>query len=348
MKTIKTPLLVLGLLGATGIGFASGGGSTTETFEGGTNAAGWSFIPGSDVIETSGGNPGAWLHNDQYDTFAPMLTTDDATPSAFVGDYRALGVTSISLDARTDANNFGAVGFEMSLLLRDTKGTVDVNDDDYAYFVGPNVPLPGNGWEHYDFAIPSSSTDPVPAGWSGGWVGDPENFRPGVDWNDVIQSVDRVEIWWLNPSFFAIFQQWDVGADNITITTGGGGASASVTVRNGGGFNPQGLSSVNLPMPGAVWQVSLDCSANAPAMAAFGGWPAASSGSFIDAGEVLVDLASPRIFLRQVPHAGGTATVSVSIPNTTAVCGLEIFTQGACYGSPGPQLTNALDAVIGQ
>jgi hypothetical protein len=108
----------------------------------------------------------------------------------------------------------------MSILLRDTKGTpTNPDDDDYAYYVGPNVPLFADGWMHFDFAIPSDSTDAVPEGWRGGWSGDPENFRPGVDWNDVITNVDSVEFWWINPSFFAIIAQWEVGVDNISITT---------------------------------------------------------------------------------------------------------------------------------
>ena len=41
---------------------------TIETFEQGSNEAGWAFIAGGDVIETSGGNPGAWLHQAYYDT----------------------------------------------------------------------------------------------------------------------------------------------------------------------------------------------------------------------------------------------------------------------------------------
>lgn len=127
----------------------------------------------------------------------------------FVGDYRAAGVTHITLDARTDFAAFGAGGRQMSVLLRNTNGTP--NDDDYAYYAGPLVPQVGEGWKHFDFEIPSQSTDAVPAGWSGGWVGDGENFRPGVDWNDVIQNVDRVEIWWLHAAFIAIFHEWRVG-----------------------------------------------------------------------------------------------------------------------------------------
>ncbi|MEZ5973544.1 MAG: hypothetical protein R3E96_01505 [Planctomycetota bacterium] len=197
----------------------------TDDFEGGVNGAGWRFIAPADVIETAGGNPGAWLHNASIDSFAAILRSDPAQVSPFHGDYRAAGVTSIAIDARTDATDFGAAGFEFSIVLRDTKGTSSVNDDDYAYFVGAQVPQPGQGWVHYDFAIPSADTSAVPSGWSGGWVGDGAAFRPGVDWNDVIQSVDQVEFWWINPSYFAILQNWTVGVDNVEIQMSGGPVS---------------------------------------------------------------------------------------------------------------------------
>jgi hypothetical protein len=197
-----------------------------DDFENGTNPNGWSFgVTTPDVIESTGGNPGGWLHNPLIDSFAPILTIDPASTSLFVGDLRANGVTRIGLDAITNSATFGAAGREMSILLRDTKGTFDVSDDDYAYFVGPLVPQVGAGWSSYSFDIPSQSTAAVPAGWKGGWVGDPENFRPGVEWSDVITNVDVVEFWWLNPSFFAIFQQWDVGVDNIFVEAGGPGTS---------------------------------------------------------------------------------------------------------------------------
>jgi hypothetical protein len=191
-----------------------------DTFEGNANSAGWSFgSQNADVIEPTGGNPGAWLHNDLLDTFAPILTSSFGVDSNFVGNLRAKGVTSIGTDARTDHADFGAGGRNFSILLRNTHGTPDdFDDDDYAYFVGPTVPQVGEGWKSYDFAIPSQDTSAVPAGWHGGSAEDPENFRPGITWNDVITHVDRVEFWWLNPAFFAIFQQWDVGVDNVRVT----------------------------------------------------------------------------------------------------------------------------------
>lgn len=213
-KTRTVPFLMTVALAAA----PAAADTTMDDFEAGVNLAGWT-IGGGGSINPAGGNPGAWFERTGLDTFAPIARTDDATTSPFVGDFRDMGVTQITFDARTDFTSFSPPeGFQMSILLRDTKGTADVVDDDYAYFAGPDVPLPGEGWLSYTFEIPSASTDAVPEGWTGGWFGDAEGFRPGVDWNDVVTSVDRVEIWWIHPAFFAIFQQWDVGLDNIAIT----------------------------------------------------------------------------------------------------------------------------------
>ena len=208
-RVICTATLVL----AAGIASAD---VFTDDFESGSSAGGWYFIQGGDTIEAGGGNPGRYLHQPAYDVFAPQARAEGGP---FVGDYRAMGVTGIGVDAITYSRDFGdPVGFSFSLLLRDTKGTGDFDDDDYAYFVGDQVPLPGEGWKSYAFDVPSGSDD-TPAGWKGGWAGDGENFRPGVTWGDVVTSVDSVEFWWIDPSYFAFFAFWDVGIDNASITT---------------------------------------------------------------------------------------------------------------------------------
>jgi hypothetical protein len=318
---------------------------TTDTFEGGVNQGGWAFILGADRIEPSGGNPGAWLHNDNYDTFAPILYTTREGGSAFVGDLRAKGVISIGLDARTDATSFGPpTGFQMSLLLRDTKGTGDPTDDDYAYSVGPQVPLPGQGWIRYQFAVPSSSTAAVPAGWSGGWAGDPAQFRPGVTWSDVITNVDRVEFWWIDPQLFAIFRTWDIGADNVTITRA---RLARATVANGTGINPVTLSAATLPVLGTTWSSVLDCSAHTGGEAMLlGALGAPRSGPIIPFGEVLLDVPTLFVFGTQ-PNAGASNTFDFFVPNNPEFCGAELSQQGFCTGSPRPQLGNAIGFVLG-
>lgn len=193
-----------------------------DDFEGGLNPSGWAFIRGGDVFEGSGGNPGGWLHQPSYDTFAPRLDHVFGVTTPFDGDYQAANVTRISLDAQTLDLDFGTGdGFQLTLVLRDEKGTpFDVSDDDYVYFVGPNVPLVGAGWTHYDFDIPSQFAGTLPPGWKGGWFEDCENLRPGVVWADVVKNVQRVEFWWIDPCLFAIFQNWNVGADNIAIEFG--------------------------------------------------------------------------------------------------------------------------------
>ncbi len=215
-------LLRLPLIAALTLPAIAHGTTFTDDFEGGTNLAGWSFIEGADVITPAGGNPGAWLHQQVYDTFGPSLECAYANPTPFVGDYRANGVTSIGVDLqilRTDFPVGGDEAFSVVLLLRNARGTPDdISDDDWAYYIGPLIPEVGGGWQHVDFVIPSQSNDAVPAGWHGGSVDDCENFRAGVTWHDVITKVDRVEFLFLHPCFFAIFQQWDVGADNVSIT----------------------------------------------------------------------------------------------------------------------------------
>ena len=221
----------MGLFGASATA-----ATTTDTFDGGTSSAGWSY--GFDAFETSGGNPGAWLHAINVDTFGPRIASDPTIASDFTGDLRAKGVTSMSLDARVDATQFpyGGEAFVMTLLLRNTRGTPeDFSDDDYAYFAGDPIPQPGTGWLHYNFPVPSAQTT-LPTGWKGGSAEDPENFRPGVTWNDIITKADIVEFNYLKPGFFAIFQQWDTGVDNISVTSVPEPASMGVIAMIGAGL----------------------------------------------------------------------------------------------------------------
>jgi hypothetical protein len=159
------------------------------------------------------------LHSPILDTFDPTLYSAANGSTPFTGDYRATNVSKISLDLQTLSVDFGdGSEFNVILLLRKVNGTPsDISDDDYAYFVGAATPVEGQGWTHYEFDVPSQSNDAVPAGWAGGSFDDCEHFRSGVTWSDIMESVDQVEIHYLHPCFFAIFQQWIVGVDNLRI-----------------------------------------------------------------------------------------------------------------------------------
>src|SRR5580765_4320869 len=96
---LATALLLIPLLASQSIG-----ATTTETFEGGTNAAGWTY--GFDSLDNSGGNPGWWLHAVGLDTFGPRVANDPAIASPFSGNLRTKGVTAMSIDSRIDSTDF--------------------------------------------------------------------------------------------------------------------------------------------------------------------------------------------------------------------------------------------------
>ncbi len=317
--------------------------TTVDDFEGGLNRAGWSFgVTVPDRIEEVGGNPGAWLRNSGIVSFAPILTSDPSRPGPWSGDFRANGVQRIAFDARTDARGFGQPrGFTMTLLLRDTKGTPDASDDDYAYAAAGEVPQIGAGWQRYDIAVPSDSTAAVPPGWQGGWAGG-LGFRPGVDWNDLIRNVDRVEMWWIDPTFFAIITNWDVGVDNITFEQTGG---ARTTVRNGSGVNPQILTVRTPPSLGGRWTLDLDCSvAGSGVGVLMGSGPSAPLATPF--GEFLIDPVAA-VLLDSGGTVAGLVRFHVSVPALPALCGARLSVQAGCGTATTVVLTNAIDAVAG-
>jgi len=189
----------------------------TETFDGGSNVGGWTFGTGNEFIESSGGNPGAYLHDSFVDTFAPQPRTSQ--PSIFTGDLRQLGVSRIGVDLITFSVDFGADGRPLTLMLISDQGTPSNFDDDWAaYLMGPsNVPLPGEGWISYSFDVPSQETS-LPAGWATIALG--SSSPPEPDWNQLITDVAEVRFFYGDPTMFFIFQGWNLGVDNPTISYG--------------------------------------------------------------------------------------------------------------------------------
>jgi hypothetical protein len=207
--------LALACVVAAGGSAAAGAQSYIETFDG-TNEGGWAYGGPGEVIETTGGNPGAYLHSPMLDTFAPTPRTT-VPGSLFTGDYRVRDVVEIAVDLVTFDVDFSADGRPLTLMLvsdNDTPGNVD--DDWAAYLIGPdNIPLVGEGWLSYAFAVPSAETS-LPAGWS--TIGLGGSSPPNPDWNDVITDVSEVRFFYGDPTFIFIFQVWDVGLDNVAIS----------------------------------------------------------------------------------------------------------------------------------
>lgn len=186
--------------------------TTIETFTGGSNVGGWTFFPG-DRIETAGGNPGAYLHAPGVFTYGPWPRTSGA--SVFTGDYRAERIVSIGVDLITIDVALAALGFPLSLMLySDNETPGDSSDDWAAYTLGPNVPLPGQGWLSYDFSVPSQSAV-LPPGWEILALG--SSSPPDPDWNDLVTSVSRLAFLYGDPTELLLEQLWDVGLDNARI-----------------------------------------------------------------------------------------------------------------------------------
>jgi hypothetical protein len=205
--------IVVALVLASAPAFAD---TFTETFEGGSNTGGWAFGGPMEVIETTGGNPGAYLHSPAIDTFAPQPRTTSVVDLVFTGDYRTRNVTAIGIDLITIAVDFSAAGRPLTLMLLSDEGTpADPSDDWAAYFMGPaDVPEPGDGWASFSFAVPSQATS-LPPGWQTIALG--PSSPPAPDWNDLIIDVDELRFFYGNPEDFFIFQVWNVGLDNVSV-----------------------------------------------------------------------------------------------------------------------------------
>ncbi|TWT44261.1 hypothetical protein RAS1_06710 [Phycisphaerae bacterium RAS1] len=197
-----------------------------ETYSGSTNHGNWSYFgdPGTgiEVVETSGGNPGAFWHSTCnqsellcLDTYAPQPRTQLGVNSRFVGNYRARQVTALGIDLVLFYVDFSAAGRPLTVMLRGDAGTPgDPSDDYFVYRLEPYyVPEVGDGWRSFTFAIPSQNLT-LPLGWSV-LNGSGDN---NADWNAAITSVAQVVFFYGDPEFFFIFQQWEPGLDNPRIT----------------------------------------------------------------------------------------------------------------------------------
>ena len=129
--------------------------------------------------------------------------------------------------------------------------------------------------------------------------------------------------------------------DEVTVPS----PRASSTVRVGSGVNPVVLQTLSLPRVARKWTVALDCSGHAPNLGIILLHEESHPGLLTFAGEFLVTGAL--LGVNAAPHTGNVLTFSTPIAPNAALCGLTGSAQGIVLGAPGPQLTNALDLVIG-
>ncbi|HED65117.1 MAG TPA: hypothetical protein ENJ09_06120 [Planctomycetes bacterium] len=122
----------------------------------------------------------------------------------------------------------------------------------------------------------------------------------------------------------------------------------STTVENGSGVNPTTLAASGGPTLGQPWSLTLDCTGHAPDLALLlGHAQLAASPVLLPSGELLLDLASPRLLKRSTTHGGAPVVFNFTLPNDVSFCGLTLYSQGACFGAPSAQLSNALASRVG-
>jgi len=219
MRLVR-PVVLIALVAGSGlcvvIRAADPGQSTfSESFENGSNTGGWSFgRPFYETIESEGGNPGSFYHCTNVDSNGAEVATTPGVESPFVGDYRARGVISVGVDVAVFGGNGTFPKPEYSVWLQDDPDTpADPWDDCYVYLVNPRpAPRPDGRWVSYEFNIPSSSQT-LPRRWALALCA---GVTADQAWNRVITGVDR--LWFMVHQHELIYQQWDVGIDNPTVT----------------------------------------------------------------------------------------------------------------------------------
>ena len=180
-----------------------------EDLEDGLRDGGWTFGAGfSETIPTDGGNPGAYIRNSFVDSFAAQPhTLTGFRRTIFHGDYRSRNVSLLGIDLALFSIDFSAQQRPLSLIL---------SSGDCKIFTigGPPTPMPNGKWKRYRFRVPSGRAT-MPLKWS---ILDCPGRSDDEAWNEVITDVLEVRYFTGNPTDFFIFQVWDIGMDNMSLT----------------------------------------------------------------------------------------------------------------------------------
>ena len=143
----------------------------------------------------------------------------------------------------------------------------------------------------------------------------------------------------------AVTLQSSGAVDNLSYCPNGPGAQA--VVRNGSGANSACFASASRPILGNLWRSTIDVRAHPGATTTFLlSYTSPSSGSFIGAGEILVDVGSPFLFSFVRPSSGAIDVIDLPVPCEMALAGLQAFTQAGVLGG-GRELCNAIDLTLG-
>jgi hypothetical protein len=202
-----TPLLLL-------IGCLTLHAGFVETFDNGSDNGDWHLTVNPPMLETDGGNPGAYLRA-TADAAVPTWYVPLGTESTyFLGNFADKKVGTLAFDI----NIFSGVEVPdraMTLDLNTTLGTGDFTKGVDAYYIGTDISQLPLGWQTYEFPVNAASLAIPP-----GWVVTKGNGRPGTDadWQALMHDVETLGVELGEPGFFYPFGIWDLGLDNARVT----------------------------------------------------------------------------------------------------------------------------------
>ena len=200
--------------------------SFVETYDDGTDVGLWHCSVGVPrIIESGGGNPGAYLQQGGFSSsiptwasistrFQPGVNDPYKIDSIYTGDWTSLGVTGITADLNVIHVATWATDRAVTLeLLQMDETGFNVNYD--ATYTLPDLPEPPIGWQTYSFPVDANSPT-IPQG----WVFTRGDGTPGTDaeWSPFLHRIDLTSIGFYKPGFaYPSLGTWILGIDNIEI-----------------------------------------------------------------------------------------------------------------------------------
>jgi hypothetical protein len=125
--------------------------------------------------------------------------------------------------------------------------------------------------------------------------------------------------------------------------------ATSITFFNGSGQNQACLMTTVSPVIGGAWQIAIDTSGVPGAtFSAVRVQSATSSGTFIGAGEVLINTSGTIIASSKLPAGGGQTVHTINVPNNQSLVGTTLAVQGGVgIGNQLVELCNAEMIILG-
>ena len=126
-------------------------------------------------------------------------------------------------------------------------------------------------------------------------------------------------------------------------------ATASAVVRNGTGVNSVCYTNVTPPVLGGTWTSQVNHAAHPGAtFTVILVHVGSATGPVVSAGELLINLGSPKLFQSLVLSSGTVDIHTHQVPSMPCLAGAFSASQAAIIGGGGPELCNAIDLTLGQ